>query len=71
MNNVPGNGDLGGLRQNLNNTALDIKFLGQNVNGLNEKVKRKTIFEFVKSKAAIIFLQETHSTELTEPSWRQ
>ena len=49
--------------------ALNFKILGQNVRGLNEKEKRTSIFNFTKSKADIVFLQETHSTKLTEKKW--
>ena len=49
--------------------VLNFKILGQNVRGLNEKEKRTSIFNFTKSKADIVFLQETHSTELIEKKW--
>ena len=50
--------------------ALDMKIIAQNVRGLNDTEKRKTIFNFIRSKGSLCFLQETHSYKLIEQSWR-
>ena len=50
--------------------ALDFKLVAQNVRGLNDKEKRNTIFNFMRSKGSVSFLQETHSNRLIEQSWR-
>ena len=44
--------------------------ISQNVRGLREKMKRNIIFEQMKEKADIIFLQETHSTPDQEERWK-
>ena len=73
--NVNG-GELGGRNTDVNNDGsgnedkmFEVKFFCQNVRGLNKKEKRKTIFDYAKSKASVIFLQETHSVPLIEQSW--
>ena len=45
-------------------SGIMVKTISQNVHGLQNKEKRKSIFYFLKQKADIICLQETHS----EPS---
>ena len=61
---------LGGFSCNARSSfALDLRFIGQNTRGLNDSIKRKTIFDYVNKKADVIFLQETHSCQLTEEAW--
>lgn len=44
--------------------------MSYNARGLNDSVKRKEVFYWLKNKQAhIIFLQETHSTKETEHLW--
>ena len=50
---------------------LDIKFAGENVNGMREKAKRDAILIGMKMKGQVIFLQETHTVLTDEPSYRQ
>ena len=48
----------------------NFKIISQNVRGLRtNKVKRKTVFEYLKEKGDIAFLQETHCTTEIEKSW--
>ena len=45
--------------------------LSLNVRGIRDRVKRKNIFEWCKSKGGdVIFLQETYSTLDVEDRWR-
>ena len=39
-----------------------VRIISQNVRGINEYEKRKAIFYFLRQKADIVCLQETHST---------
>ena len=49
---------------------MSLKIHSLNVRGLQNVMKRKTIFEWLKVKYnGICFLQETHSTEKVETSW--
>jgi exonuclease III len=49
---------------------LDIDIFSLNVNGLGDKVKRMTVITKLKELCkGIIFLQETHTVEGTEPMW--
>ena len=43
--------------------------VSQNVRGLRDNRKRERIYKRLKSKGGIIFLQETHSTELDCETW--
>ena len=45
--------------------------VSQNVKGLREKIKRLTVFEHLKKKGDIIFLQESHSTPEDESKWKE
>ena len=47
-------------------SELHFSVIGQNVNGLSNTKKRDKIFMRLKSKADIIFLQETHTTSSAE-----
>ena len=48
-----------------------VEILSQNVRGLGQEFKRRKIFNWLqKSKAAIFFLQETHSSPKCEKTWR-
>ena len=50
----------------------DIQIFSQNVNGLGDPTKRLAVFTKLKKKGqGIFFLQETHSTEITESKWRE
>ena len=84
LQNDLGNGDMvGGRNANFENPSnetretrnqnsnFDVTFFCQNVRGLNQEEKRKSIFNYAKSKAGIVFLQETHSVQLLEQSWEQ
>ena len=56
----------GGLDNcNFNVVTLNVRGIATN------KVKRISVFEYMKNKGDICFLQETHSTEETENKWRQ
>ena len=49
----------------------NFKLVSQNVRGLKtDKVKRETVFNYLKSKGDIVFLQETHSTLESENLWK-
>ena len=41
----------------------DLNIISQNVNGLNNCVKRKKILQQLKKEKDILFLQESHSTQ--------
>jgi len=50
-------------------TSLTICFL--NVRGMNDKLKRRQLFLWLRKKDfSIYFLQETHSENKTENIWR-
>jgi len=52
-------------------TPLRLSFLSINARGLNQARKRRQVFRWAhNSKADIIFLQETYSTESVEEIWR-
>ena len=54
--------------------ASSITFLSNNVKGLQSNKKRLKIIEYLKEKLdsnGFLFLQETHSTENNEVSWKQ
>ena len=46
-----------------------VRIISQNVRGLNEYVKRKSIFHFLREKADIVCLQETHATNDCQDNW--
>ena len=46
-----------------------VKIISQNVRGINEKLKRRAIFNHFKSKADIICLQEVHSLQENNSLW--
>ncbi len=49
----------------------NFKLVSQNVKGLKtNKVKRETIFNYLKENGDIALLQETHSTPETEELWK-
>ena len=49
----------------------NFRIISQNVRGLRtNKLKRKTVFEYLKEKSDIAFLQETHGTTETENTWK-
>ena len=51
-------------------TNFDFNILSLNVRGLNDKIKRHTIFRYLKrQKCDIAFLQETFSSESEEQKW--
>ena len=49
---------------------MAIKLLSLNVRGLRNHVKRCAIFNYCRSRADIILLQETHSCPTTENRWQ-
>lgn len=50
----------------------DIKVAAWNVNGLNNPIKRRLVFDKLrKSKAHIMLLQETHSSPQSSSLWKQ
>ena len=49
----------------------NFNIISQNVRGLKtDKLKRETVFNHLKSKGDVIFLQETHSTMESEKLWK-
>lgn len=51
---------------------MDMKFLTFNCRGLQDFVKRRKIFHYLRSlESDIIFLQETHSSKSDEVTWKQ
>ena len=50
---------------------LHFRTISQNVRGLNDQMKRKVVFERMKDKAEVMFLQETYSTNNVERYWGQ
>ena len=49
----------------------NFKIVSQNVKGLKtDKVKRETVFNYLKTNGNISFLQKTHSTPETEDLWK-
>ena len=54
----------------MNHTNRKLNFYSLNTRGLANKIKRVTVFQWLKNKHnGIIFLQETHSTSLTEKAF--
>ena len=50
----------------------DFNFLSNNVKGLQSSKKRLKLFQFFKNKIrpkGILFLEETHSSKVTEKIW--
>ena len=57
--------------EQLSNTS-DFNFLSNNVKGLQSSKKRLKLFQYFKNKISpkcILFLQETHSSKVTEEIW--
>ena len=57
--------------EQLSNTS-DFNFLSNNVKGLQSSKKRLKLFQYFKNKVSpkgILFLQETHSSKVTEKIW--
>ena len=57
--------------EQLSNTS-DFNFLSNNVKGLQSSKKRLKLFQYFKNKISpkgILFLQETHSSKVTEKIW--
>ena len=51
---------------------LRAQLLSLNVKGLSNKLKRKSVFMWLKNKPAdIIFLQETHGVKSQENNWKK
>ena len=49
----------------------NFRLVSQNVKGLKtDKVKRETVFNYLKTNGDISFLQETHSRPETEDLWK-
>lgn len=49
-----------------------LKIASWNINGLNNPIKRRLVFDKLrKSKAQIFLLQETHSSPQSSPLWEQ
>ena len=48
---------------------MSLKILSINVNGLQNEVKRRAIFNYIRDRADIACLQETHSTTEAESLW--
>ena len=52
-----------------------LKLVSLNTRGLGDKKKRRTVFKWLQSnhskREGIIFLQETHTTELSEQIWKK
>ena len=59
------------LREGGDIENCNFKLVSQNVKGLKtNKVKRETIFNYLKENGDIALLQETHSTPETEELWK-
>ena len=55
----------------IDNSSFNCNFLSLNVKGIRDKLKRESIFTWLKDKKTdIIFLQETYSTKEIEDEWR-
>ena len=49
-----------------------MKLYSLNTRGLSDKRKRRTILQWVKSNyKGIVYLQETHSTKISETLWKR
>lgn len=49
-----------------------LNFISLNVRGIHDRVKRKTIFDWVRMKRGdVIMLQETYSTQDIEEEWEK
>jgi len=52
-----------------------LKLVSLNARGLGEKKKRRTVLKWIKDnhskRDGIVFLQETHTTELSEQTWKR
>ena len=59
-----------GQNKNTSSCGFDIKFCTQNVRGLNNSLKRTKVFNRFKTKADVIFVQESHSTNKIENDWK-
>ena len=59
------------LMVELDKMNSNLTFVSLNVRGLRDKVKRRNVLEWCKSKGSnIIFLQETYSTRDVEENWK-
>ena len=65
INNV-GNGH----KETMTTCGFDVKICTQNVRGLNNSLKRTKVFNRFKTKADVIFVQESHSTKIVERDWK-
>ena len=53
-------------------TKLAFRILSCNVNGIRDNIKRKNIFQYLqKTNSNIIFLQETHSSPISNNIWKK
>ena len=49
---------------------VSLKVITCNVRGISDKIKRKQVFLFCKSKKAdVVFIQESHATKKCEKFW--
>ena len=48
---------------------MGIKIISLNVRGLNDEIKRRSIFNYYRSRADILCIQETHCTQEWEKYW--
>ena len=60
---------VGDRQQSCDSLVFDARFYTQNARGLNEKMKRKKVFNNFKDKADVIFVQESHSTSEKAGEW--
>ena len=70
LNKKTNHENAGGNRETGNRENCDFAVVTQNCRGLRDTLKRKTVFEYLKGKAEICFLQETHSTNDIEKDWK-
>ena len=53
-----------------NPNDINFRLISQNVRGLNDNLKREVVFNRMREKGEVIFLQETFSTPEKGNQWR-
>ena len=59
-----------GHKETMTTCGFDVKICTQNVRGLNNSLKRTKVFNRFKTKADVMFVQESHSTKIVERDWK-
>ena len=57
-------------KEGVKDCKANFDVITQNTKGLRDKIKRKTVFEHLKTLGGICFLQETHGTKDIETPWK-